>query len=190
MKTTHISTHLVAGVVIAALLVGFAFGQLMTPEYRAHMYAPAQMDLGSAGALVDLRYVNAMISHHVVAMRLAEQLAQNSKRPAMQELAKSILADEPSAIAELYAWKKQWYQDARTVPDPAVPNLGPAGETFDLRFINAMIAHHQEGINMTREIRTKSVRPEVLDNADKVEAFLINGIQTLEALRSEWYATP
>jgi hypothetical protein len=40
---------------------------------------------------------------------------------------------------------------------------------------------------MTKETREKSSRAEILNNADAVEAFLINGITTLKGIRSSWY---
>jgi uncharacterized protein (DUF305 family) len=145
------------------------------------------MSLGQADRTFDLRYINAMIAHHRGAMLLAEQLSKNTSRPEMKTLAQNILADEPKAIDELYTWKKDWYGDTKTVRDPIVANLGPADEKFDLRFLNAIIAHHEAGIVMTKETREKSSRAEILNNADAVEAFLINGITTLKGIRSSWY---
>lgn len=187
MKPLSIPLALAVGLILSSAILGFVLGQAMTPEYRSHMWVQKNMDLGPADVLVDLRYVNAMIGHHEAAILLAQQLRTHSSRESMQELATTILADEPRAIAELYAWKRSWYKDARIVSKPQVPNLGSAGKNFDLRFINAMIAHHEEGIQMTREIRIKSNRNEVLDNADTVEAFLRAGIVTLRDLRLQWY---
>ena len=168
-------------------VLGIAFGYYLTPEYRVSMYDKSGMSLGEADRAFDLRYVNAMIAHHTGAMLLAEQLAKNTARPEMKALAQSILADEPKAIAELYSWKKSWYDDAKVVRKPVVANLGPADDKLDLRFLNAMIAHHEEGIEMTRETRRKSSRAEVLNNADAVEAFLTGGIGKLRGMRSDWY---
>lgn len=151
------------------------------------MYEKNNMSLGQADRTFDLRYINAMIAHHRGAMLLAEQLSKNTSRPEMKTLAQNILADEPKAIDELYTWKKDWYGDTKTVRDPIVANLGPADEKFDLRFLNAIIAHHEAGIVMTKETREKSSRAEILNNADAVEAFLINGITTLKGIRSSWY---
>ena len=145
------------------------------------------MDLGLADRTFDLRYINAMIAHHRGAMLLAEQLGKNTARPEMQALAQNILNDEPKAIAELYSWKKDWYGDTKSVRDPVVANLGPADEKFDLRFLNAIIAHHEVGIMMTEETRQKTSRVEVLNNADAVEAFLSNGLEALKGLRRDWY---
>lgn len=183
----NVSIYLAASLMIVGTLIGIAFGYYLTPEYRVTMYEADTMNLGQADRTFDLRYINAMIAHHRGAMLLAEQLAANTARPEMQVLAQGILADEPKAIAELYAWKEEWYGDTKKVRDPIVANLGPADEKFDLRFLNALIAHHQAGILMTKETRLKSSRAEILNNADAVEAFLTGGVTTLTGLRSEWY---
>ncbi|MBP9798334.1 DUF305 domain-containing protein [Candidatus Woesebacteria bacterium] len=182
-----ISIYLALGLVVTGTVLGIAFGYYITPEYRLSMYEKNNMSLGQADRTFDLRYINAMIAHHRGAMLLAEQLSKNTSRPEMKTLAQNILADEPKAIDELYTWKKDWYGDTKTVRDPIVANLGPADEKFDLRFLNAIIAHHEAGIVMTKETREKSSRAEILNNADAVEAFLINGITTLKGIRSSWY---
>ncbi len=175
------------GLVVTGIILGMAFGYYLTPEYKVSMYDKNSMNLGPADRTFDLRYINAMIAHHRGAMLLAEQLATHTQRTELQTLAQNILADEPKAIAELYAWKKDWYGDTKDVRDPIVANLGSGDETFDLRFLNAIIAHHEEGIRMTKETRLKSSRSEILNNADAVEAFLTNGLQTLRDLRTTWY---
>jgi uncharacterized protein (DUF305 family) len=183
-----VSIFLTFGFVVVALLFGVGIGYFVTPEYKVSMYQKNTMDLGLADRTLDLRYINAMIAHHKGAILLAEQLQKNTTRPEMKTLAGDILGSEPKAIDELYAWKKSWYGDTRTVQDPIVANLGPAGDTFDLRFLNAIIAHHELGILMTRDVRTKSSRAEVLNNADAVEAFLSGGIEMLKGFRKNWYS--
>ncbi len=182
-----ISIYVTSGLVVMGIVLGIAFGYYITPQYNISMYDKNTMSLGQADRTFDLRYINAMIAHHRGAMLLAEQLEKNTTRPEMKALAQNILADEPKAIAELYAWKKDWYGDKKTVRDPIVANLGPADEKFDQRFLNAIIAHHEAGIVMTEETRQKSSRAEILNNADAVEAFLVNGIVALKDLRSSWY---
>ena len=184
----RISIYLALGLVVSSAFLGIGFGYFITPEYRFAMYEDSSMTLGSADRTFDLRYIDAMIAHHRGAMLLAEQLGTHTTRPEMKTLASTILQDEPRAIAELYAWKKAWYGDVSIVRDPANIHLGSADETFDLRFLNAMIAHHRTGIVMTREARQKTTRNDILDNVDAVEDFLTNGINTLSALRTQWYA--
>ncbi|MDQ5962256.1 MAG: hypothetical protein QG653_63 [Patescibacteria group bacterium] len=181
------SLYLSSGLFIIGLIFGIGVGYYLTPQYQTSMYEKNAMTLGRADRTFDLRYVNTMISHHRGAILLAEQLQKNTVRPELKVLAEEILKNEPVAIAELYAWKKEWYGDTRTVRDPFVANLGGADEKFDLRFLNAIIAHHEAGIEMTKETRLKASRVEVLNNADAVEAFLNNGLNILKVARQSWY---
>lgn len=170
---------------MVGFLVGTGFGYALTPEYRETMFSKP-MDLGAADRLVDLRYLNAMIAHHRGAILLAEQV-QQSGRSEIRGLATAILKDEPTLIDELYGWKREWYRDIRGVRDPLKVQLGASDTKQDLRFLNALIAHHEAGILMTRDIRAKSSRKEVLDNADAVETFLTTTLTTLKEWRKQWY---
>lgn len=182
-----ISIYFALALIVISFIIGLGAGYYLTPQYRLAMYDQNTMDLGEADRWLDLRYTNAMIAHHRGAMLMAEQASQNGQRQEIKDLAVAILRDEPAAIAELYAWKADWYQDKRQVRDPYKIQLGNSDEKFDLRFLNALIAHHQAGVEMTKEVRLKSSRAEVLNNADAVEAFLNNGIDMLKAWRNQWY---
>ncbi len=85
------------------------------------------------------------------------------------------------------AQKKEWYRDSRSAPTPVVSNLGESGDNFDLRFLNALIAHHENGLQMTAEIKIKSSRAAVLDNADAVSIFLSGSLEQLKSWRQDWY---
>lgn len=181
-----ISLSLAISLMIVSAVAGIGVGYWLTPNYALSMYDKNSMDLGQPDKWVDLRYIDAMIAHHRGAMLLAEE-AQISQRPEIRKLAADILKDEPPNIDELMRWKAYWFGDRRSVRDPQVPKLGAPNSTFDLRFLNALIAHHRNGIIMTREIRLKSSRAEVLDNADAVEQFLSGGIGMLGEWRKQWY---
>lgn len=170
-------------------IIGVGIGYFLTPEYQATMYDKNTMDLGRSDRGLDRRYINAMIAHHREAMLLAEQ-AKKSNREEVVHLAGDILKNEPALIDELYEWKKDWYGDIRPVRDPVVTKLGSLNVTFDLRFLNALIAHHEVGILMAEEVRRKSSRTEILDNADAVENFLKSTLPVLRGWRSSWYSLP
>jgi uncharacterized protein (DUF305 family) len=181
-----ISLYLALSLMIVSGVVGVGIGYYLTPEYQLSMYDKNTMDLGAADRWLDLRYVNAMIAHHRGAILLAEQ-AQQSAREDVRTLAAEILKNEPVLIAELYGWKKDWYRDSRVVRDPLSPQLGTVDATFDLRFLNALIAHHEAGVLMTKDARVKSSRAEVQDNANAVEQFLTTSGTTLREWRKNWF---
>ena len=185
MKT--ISIYLAAALMVISVIIGIGIGYVLTPQYTLSMYDKNVMDLGRPDKWLDLRYVDSMIAHHRGAVLLAKQ-AELSERTEIKDLAKEIQKGEPVLIAELYAWKKEWYSDTRRVTDPVVAKLGSYDKTFDLRFLNALIAHHENGVRMTEEVRLKSSRGAILDNADAVEAFLTESGETLKGWRSAWYS--
>lgn len=183
---SKISIYLASALIIIGFVVGVGVGYTLTPQYSLSMYDKSSMDLGRADKWVDLRYVNAMIAHHRGAILLAQQ-AEKSQRKEIQDLSKEIQKNEPIAIEELYLWKKKWYGDSKKVADPVVSNLGSYDETFDLRFLNALITHHQDGILMTKDISSKSSRSEILNNAGAVEKFLNDSGEMFKNWRKNWY---
>lgn len=185
MKTTQLS--LIISFSIVTFLIGLALGYYISPSYQQTMYIKEDMGLGPADRFIDLRYIDAMAAHHKGAILLADQIAGKSQRGEINSLAQEIQQNEPKLIEELYQWKREWYYDNRQAKDPIVANLGGVDETTDLRFLNALIAHHEAGITMTREIRSKSSRREILNNADAVENFLSTTLITLKTWRLEWY---
>ena len=184
---SKISLTLSTSLIIVSGVLGLSIGYSLTPDYRSSMFDKATMDLGRADRNLDLRYINAMISHHRGAMLLAQQADQKTTRQDMKDLSLKILNDEPKAIEELYTWKKNWYGDTKQVKDPIVSNLGSYDDKFDLRFLNALIAHHDAGLLMTKEVKTKSSRTEILNNADDVETFLTTTLKIFKDWRSQWY---
>ncbi len=184
---SKISTTLAISLMVVTGVLGLVVGYASTPEYKGSMYDKSAMDLGRPDKTFDLRYLNAMIAHHRGAMLLATQASAQTQRQEMKDLATMILNDEPKAIAELYAWKKDWYSDTKEVKDPIVANLGSYDDKFDLRFLNALIAHHEEGLVMTNEVKMKSSRTEILNNVDAVDTFLTTTLKLFKDWRMEWY---
>lgn len=182
-----ISTSLSISGMIIAIIIGYMIGFSNTPEYSLNMYDKGAMDLGRADRGLDLRYIDAMIVHHRGAVILAERAQGKSQRQEINDLSLDILKNEPAAIQELYDWKKAWYGDSRKVRDPLVPNLGTYDDKFDLRFLNALIAHHADWLVMANEAKTKSSRLEILNNADAVGTFFTTTMQTFKDWRKEWY---
>lgn len=179
------SKFLAFSLIIMALIAGLGMGYILTPGYQVNDNMTA--GLGTADRYFDLRYINAMVAHHKGAIKLGEQLKKYTKRPELFTLANNILEGEPKLINQLEDWKRQWYSDTSEVKTGNVPNLGTYDEKFDLRFLNAIIAHHEAGIEMANEALQKSSRNEILNDADGVKTFLSNGVKDLKELRLKWY---
>ena len=183
------SKYLFTSFVIISFILGLGTGFIISPEYTNKMSdrKVVMIDLGRADRYVDLRYLNGMIAHHLKALYLSKQAASHSQRPEIKQLAIDIVKADEKGIVELYQWKKTLFNDTRRIVNYEKINLGSFDDKFDLRYINAIIAHHDEAIMVAREIRTKSMRNEILNLADSVIQGLGKNRETLVGWQTNWY---
>lgn len=171
------------------------------------MHGSHDMDLGPADATYDLRFIDGMIPHHGGAVVMAEAALENSQRPAIRQLAEDIIAAQQVEIAQMQDWRAAWYPNAPAEPmmyhaemkhDMAMSeemiaamgmdmDLGGADDEFDLRFIDAMIPHHEGAVAMAEDLKEKSQRPELLTLADEIITSQQAEIDQMEQWRQEWY---
>ncbi|MEI6690593.1 MAG: DUF305 domain-containing protein [bacterium] len=182
-----ISLPLALSFITVSGIVGLTVGYYFSPVYQANMYEKVEMGLGVADRYLDLRYLDAMATHHQSAIMLAQQVVTTSKRSEIRDLATTIINSEPSSIDQLMQWKKSWYNDSRSYSAPQIVNLGTYDDKLDLRFLNALISHHKLGINMAKEALSKSTNNEILNNANELIEFLTNSHLILQDWRFNWY---
>lgn len=77
--------------------------------------------------------------------------------------------------------------DATTMDHTMSMDLGPADESFDLRFIDAMMLHHQGAVEMAEEAVQKSDRPEIQTLAQEIIAAQQVEIDQMQQWRQAWY---
>ncbi len=183
------SKPLTFSIVVVTFILGMGTGFILSPEYAVRMSdkKSAMVELGRADKFIDLRYIDGVIAHHLNAIYMAKQAETNSQRKEIKELAKEIIAVDTKSIEELYGWKKSLFNNTKQITQYEKINLGIYDEKFDLRFLNALIAHHEEAIKTAKEIRTKSQRNEILNLADTIIKNLSSGVTTLSGWRTNWY---
>lgn len=165
------------------------------------------MDLGPADANYDLRFIDAMTPHHQGAVSMAKQAQQKSQRPEIKKLADDIIKAQNKEISQLKQWRKAWYPQASSTPMAHNPqtgqmmpmsqeqmqammmeeDLGAADAQFNLRFINAMIPHHQGAVAMAQDAQKKSKRPEIKKLAQDIINSQNAEIEQMKKWRQAWY---
>ena len=165
------------------------------------------MGLGPADAEFDLRFIDTMTPHHQGAIEMAKAAKQKSKRPEIQQLADDIIKSQNQEIVEMKQWRQAWYpqaspesiaydsQKGQTMPMSPDQrkgmmmnvDLGAADQQFDLRFINAMIPHHESAVTMAKEALSKSKRPEIQQLAQAVITAQQTEINQMKQWRQAWY---
>lgn len=167
------------------------------------------MDVGPADANYDLRFIDSMIPHHQGALVMAQEVLEKSKRPELIKLAKSMLAEQKKEIAQMQQWRNQWYPKASATPVMwhAAMNhemsmtaehkqsmmmsmsLGNADAGFDVRFLSAMIPHHQGAVTMGQDLLLKSKRPEMKKLAQNIIKSQQAEIAQMTQWQKQWSAS-
>jgi uncharacterized protein (DUF305 family) len=165
------------------------------------------MDLGPADANYDLRFIDGMSVHHQGAVNMAQDVLKQSKRPEMKKLATNIIAAQKREINQMKEWRKTWYPKADNTPMAyhaamghmmamtpeqmqsmmMTMDLGAADDQFDLRFINAMIPHHEGALVMAEDALKKSKRPEMKKLSEEILTSQKKEILQMKEWRKSWY---
>ncbi|RCJ16287.1 DUF305 domain-containing protein [Nostoc sp. ATCC 53789] len=165
------------------------------------------MDLGPADANFDLRFIDAMIPHHQGAVEMAKEAQVKSKRPEIKKLADNIIKSQNQEITQMKQWRQAWYPKAGDKPMAynsqmshmmemssdqmktmmMSQDLGAADAEFDLRFINAMIPHHEGAVTMAQDALSKSKRPEIKKLAQEIVKAQEIEIKEMQQWRKAWY---
>ncbi len=176
-------------------------------DHHNMMMGNDSMNLGVADAEYDLRFIDAMIPHHEGAIAMAKDALTKSSRKEMKNLAQAIITAQKKEIAEMKKWRSSWYPKAPQTPmawssqmNHSMPmsseqmnammmtmDLGKADKDFDLRFIDAMIPHHEGAITMAEDALSKSKRPEIQKLAKNIISSQETEIKQLEQWRKNWY---
>jgi len=175
--------------IILACIIGVGVGYALTPEYATmiEQKSAPSMSLGNPDRNLEKRYLDGMIAHHKSAIYMAEQAREKSTRPEILSLANIIIKVDTEDIATIESLRKTLYPKSQTSSAFQKINLGDANDRFDLRFLNALIIHHEEAIEVAREAQTKSTRSAILEKANGVETSLRAGLEQLKKWRKEWY---
>ncbi|MEY2834057.1 MAG: hypothetical protein RLZZ574_3317 [Cyanobacteriota bacterium] len=179
-------------------------GDMMENGHESH---DMSMDLGPADADYDLRFIDGMLMHHQGAVNMAEEALSKSQRPEIKKLAQDIIAAQNREISQMKEWRTAWYPKADSTPMAYHPqmghmmamtdeqkqgmmmsmDLGTADAEFDLRFINAMVPHHEGALVMAQDALSKSQRPEVKKLAQDILTSQQGEIEQMNQWRKNWY---
>jgi uncharacterized protein (DUF305 family) len=156
--------------------------------------------LGAADSTYEQRFIDLMIPHHMGAVHMAEDALQKATHPELKQFAQSVIDAQQKEIALMKSWRQQWYSDSTIVDMGAgasmdmhgmdqqmMSHLGAADSTYDQRFIDMMIPHHEGAVMMAQDAQSKSTRKELRDLASTIIADQNSEIAQLRGWRSQWY---
>lgn len=157
---------------IAVLLtvIGMALAQVHT-DHNMGMRSMNTLERLS-GKNFDIAYMAMMIDHHQGAVEMSEAVLKVSKDERIRKAAQDIIAAQTKEIAQLTDWLKSWYattpnrlymqmmrSDMKAMMNKA--NQAMTTGLADRGFLEGMIPHHQDALNMSQPCLSKAARPEL-----------------------------
>lgn len=122
---------------------------------------------GLEGEQLEVTFLAEIIGHHQGAIQMAELELERGTSPDIRTHAENIIANQQHQIEQFTRWLDQWYgltpEEAKAqAPEEARQEMAtmeeemqrmheelvavPAGEGFDVAFVQKMIPHHSSGI--------------------------------------------
>ena len=140
----------------------------------------------------DATFIDSMVEHHGGAIEMANEALAQATRPEILGLARAIIVSQGEEIEQLQAWRDEWY--------PSLPPTGGMGMSmgemqlssdnntpFELRFIDAMIPHHESAIDMANMALSESEREEIRAMAEDIVRVQSDEIAQMKEWRADWF---
>lgn len=207
------------GLAVVILVIGCArsggaptASPVLTPAATTASPSPGEP---GAGADIDRAFIDMMVPHHQSAIEMAKLAQQRAEHDEVANLADGIVSAQQSEIAQLKAWRSDWFGSDETPPMEAMPIMpgvimpgmphGMEGGTmdmtadiemlrtadpFDRAFLEAMITHHQSAIAAAEVILAQTEQPQIRTLAQDIVAAQQAEIDQMEEWLAEWYPEP
>lgn len=142
--------------------------------------------------LFDAQFIDGMIVHHLGAVAMAEQVLEESERPELRAMAEEIIATQSEEIEQMTAWRDEWYPDLEATTgltmDMGAMEIGTdPDKSFDQRFLEAMIDHHEGAVEMAEMALESARNSELRTMAEEVIVVQQGEINQMRAWLSEWF---
>lgn len=140
----------------------------------------------------DARFLDSMILHHQGAVEMARQALEQAEHAELRAMSEAILATQEAEIAQMRAWREAWYPDLPPTEGLHL-HMGPMqvaddnSRPYDLRFIEAMIPHHEGAIEMARDALKNTSRAEIRALAQAILDTQQAEIEQMKQWREAWY---
>jgi uncharacterized protein (DUF305 family) len=127
-----------------------------------------------SGRDFDIAYMSMMIEHHRGAVMMAQQVLRVSQDERIRGAARDIIRVQNQEITQLTGWLRSWYgvspsqrymtmmgQGMTPMMDSSMPGMMGGQRSADRAFLEGMILHHQDAVDMSELCLRKAARSEL-----------------------------
>ena len=139
----------------------------------------------------DAKFIDSMIVHHQGAIAMAQEALEKAQHTELKQFAQNVIMVQAGEITQLQVWRNNWYPDL-AISTGTGTDMGDMmvsqddSVSYDLRWIDAMISHHQAAITMAQEALTKAEHADIKNLAQAIIDMQAAEITQLEAWRDQW----
>ncbi|NBU64347.1 MAG: DUF305 domain-containing protein [Chloroflexia bacterium] len=139
----------------------------------------------------DALFIDSMIVHHQGAIAMAQEALAKAAHAELKQFAKNVITVQDGEITQMQVWRQDWYPkvaiSAGTGMDMGDMIVAQDDRfSYDVRWINSMISHHQAAITMAKEALTKAEHPEIKNLAQAIIDTQSAELTQLETWRDQW----
>ena len=173
-----------------------------TPSHDGSMPGMSHMMQSSpnaASAPYDLQFLDTMTAHHQGAIDMARPAEQKAQHAELKAFATKIVADQQKEIAQMKAWRDQWYAGKPEAMNMEMPGMmdsmkgmdmkamnAASGNEFDIMFLDMMTPHHSGAVAMAKEALTKAEHAEIKNLARQIIAAQEQEIAQMNKWKAAW----
>lgn len=145
----------------------------------------------TSDAPYDALFIDSMIVHHQGAITMAQEALEKAQRTELKMFAQNVIMVQDGEITQMKVWRNNWYPDL-AISTGTGTDMGDMmvsqddSVSYDVRWIDAMISHHQAAITMAQEALTKAEHADIKNLAQAIIDMQAAEITQLEAWRDQW----
>lgn len=154
------------------------------------------------GEAYDKDFIANMIVHHESAINMAEMALASAKHQEIKDLAFKINTSQGKEIVSMRSWQTAWGYPATSghsmtgmeeaghsmegMEDMNAALDGLTGDTFDKKFLELMVEHHQGAIDMAKPASSNASHQEVKDLAKEIITAQTKEINQMMQWQTAW----
>lgn len=151
----------------------------------------------------DEAYIADMLAHHEGAVSMAEQAQAVTAHKEIRTLAGDITMTQSQEMMQMYQWQKEWgYKATSSGGHMSHGGAGAAmagdmveminklkdltGEAYDKEFLEQMILHHEQAVEMSQYAKANAKHQEIKDLAKEVITAQTKEISEMKQWQMDW----
>ncbi|MHB0975738.1 MAG: DUF305 domain-containing protein [Candidatus Aquicultorales bacterium] len=140
----------------------------------------------------EIRFMKRMVDHHLAGVMMAGLSQERAVHKELKSLSRDMAVDQIQEIVTMLWWLEDWY-GVRYKPDmpmrmremDRLEHL--KGERYETEFMETMIRHHEEAIEMAEEARGRVYHRELEDLANNIIESQQREVEMMTAWLRQWY---